>query len=95
MRKLTSKIILFRTKLKQVVVIMDREGVSYSNFDRRFLGKLGLFTMLQDFYAERLHKVYVLHINWVFKMIYNMVKPFISAKTNEKVIYFYSDGYNK
>ncbi len=64
---------------------MDREGVSYSNFDKRFMGKMGLFNLLQDFYAERLHKVYILHINWVFKTIYALVKPFISARTTEKV----------
>jgi hypothetical protein len=64
---------------------MDREGVSYSNFDKRFLGKMGLFSMLQDFYAERLHRTYVLHINWVFKMIYKLVRPFISTRTSEKV----------
>jgi hypothetical protein len=72
---------------------MDREGVSYSNFDKRFLGKMGLFGMLQDFYAERLHKIYILHINWVFRMIYNLTKPFVSTRTKKKVLICKIDGY--
>jgi hypothetical protein len=65
---------------------MDREDMGMANFDRRFMGKRGLISVLQDFYAERLFKVYVLHVNWVFRMIFGMVKPFMSARTMEKVI---------
>ena len=67
-------------------MIVDRENVTMSNFDRRFIGKMGLFSLLQDFYAERLHKIFVLHINWLFRMLFNIVKPFLSEKTKEKVI---------
>jgi hypothetical protein len=74
-----------RTDKKQVVVIVDRENMGLANFDRRFMGKRGLISVLQDFYAERLHKIYVLHINWVFRMIFSMVRPFLSARTVEKI----------
>ena len=74
--------------MKQLVVIVDRENVTMSNFDRRFIGKMGLFSVLQDFYAERLHKIFVLHINWIFRMIFNIVKPFLSEKTKDKVIQY-------
>ncbi len=65
---------------------MDRENSGYANFDRRFLGKMNFANMLQDYYAERLHKVYILHVNWVFKMIHGIVRPFMSKKTVSKVL---------
>jgi hypothetical protein len=86
--KLISNIILFRTDKKQVVVIMDRENMGMANFDRRFMGKRGLITVLQDFYAERLFKVYVLHVNWLFRMLFKMVRPMMSARTTEKVNFY-------
>ena len=49
------------------------------------LGKTGLAQLMQDFYAERLHKIYILHVNWIFKMMYNIIKVFLSKKTKEKV----------
>ena len=64
---------------------MDRENTSYANFDRRFLGQMGLASVLQDFYAERLDRVYILHVNWIYKSIFAMVKPFLSEKTKSKV----------
>jgi hypothetical protein len=64
---------------------MDRENTTYANFDRRFLGQRNLITSLQDFYAERLHRIYILHLNWLFKTIFAMVKPFLSERTKSKV----------
>ncbi len=77
-------IINFRKGIKQVCCIIDRENVSYANFDKRFLGKMNLASMLQDYYAERLHRVYILHVNWLFKMIKGIIKPFLSEKTISK-----------
>lgn len=54
--------------------------------------------MLQDYYAERLHRVYILHVNFVFKMIHSLIKPFLSEKTKGKVnliIYLIIDDNNK
>lgn len=66
---------------------MDRENSGYANFDRRFFGKINLANMLQDYYAERLHKVYIIHVNWVFKILHGIVKPFMSEKTLSKVCF--------
>lgn len=44
-----------------------------------------LLGMLQDYYAERLAAVYILHVNWFFRLIYAIVKPFLSRKTTDKV----------
>jgi hypothetical protein len=71
--------------IKQICVIMDRENTGWANFDRRFLGKMNLATILQDYYAERLHAVYILHVNWIFRSIFAMVKPFVAENTKNKM----------
>lgn len=80
------------TKLMQekgvykIVVIWDRDGFSRKNFDT------GMFTLMkqiigimQDFYAERLGAVYILHSNWFFKTVMAAIKPFLADKTKEKI----------
>ena len=44
-----------------------------------------LVTMLQDFYAERLGALYIIHLNWFFWAMYQVIKPFLSSKTKEKI----------
>ena len=46
-------------------------------------------SMLQDYYAERLAKFYVVGANWLYKMLYAVIKPFLSKKTKEKVHLLY------
>ena len=41
--------------------------------------------MLQDYYAERLEVAYILHINWFFRLMYGIFKPFLSKKTRDKI----------
>ena len=68
-------------------MIYDRFGWRKSvNFDKRLMSLVKrLVGMLQDYYAERLAAVYILHINWFFRLIYAIVKPFLSSKTTSKV----------
>jgi hypothetical protein len=70
----------------KIVVIWDRNGFSRKNFDT------GMFTLIkqiigimQDFYAERLAAVYILHSNWFFKTIMAAIKPFLADKTKDKI----------
>ena len=42
-------------------------------------------SLLQDFYAERLSMVYVLHANWLYKLAYGIIKPFLAKKTKDKI----------
>lgn len=77
------------TGTKQICVIADRTNTGWKNFDRRLFGQMGLMRVLQDFYAERLHKVYVLHVNWVFRAIHKMVSPLMAKKTTSKVLIFF------
>ena len=70
-----------------MVCIYDRKGFSYSkNFDKKMFSVLKkLVSILQDCYAERLFRIYVLDVNWVFKMLYAVVKPFLDVKTKAKI----------
>lgn len=71
---------------KQICVIYDRGEMTSANRDS---GLISLFrqlvSMLQDFYAERLGALYILHVNWFFWAIFKIIRPFLSKKTSEKI----------
>jgi hypothetical protein len=76
-----------RNKVDQFVVIYDRTGVSYSNVDSRLIGlvkKLGV--MLQDYYAERLSRCFILHVNWLYHMLFKVMSPLMQEKTKNKMV---------
>lgn len=65
--------------------IIDRENSSLKNVDQRMIYKVELTQMMQDFYSERVHKIYILHVNWIYRMMYKIVSVFLSNRTKEKV----------
>ena len=70
----------------QIVIIYDREGFEKKNFDTKLAGVLkSLIKILQDYYAERLAMMYVLHPNWFYKVVFGMIKPFLDEKTRQKI----------
>ena len=70
----------------QIAVLYDRGGMTSENKDPNLINMMKtLAGMLQDFYAERLAAVYVLHVNWLYWLIFQAVKPLINKKTREKV----------
>ena len=71
---------------KKICVIHDRGGMTSKNKDSRLieLGK-SMSGMLQDFYAERLASFYVLHVNWLYWLMYQVMKPMINKKTRDKI----------
>jgi hypothetical protein len=70
----------------QVCVIYDRGEMTDENRDNNLIQMMRTLSgMLQDFYAERLGAVYVLHINWFYWVMYQMVKPLIQRKTGDKI----------
>lgn len=71
--------------IEKIVAIVDRSNVGLSNIDYKMLGQSGIIQMLQDFYAERLHAVYVLHVNWIFRMVFKLISPFMNEKTTSKL----------
>jgi len=70
----------------KIVVVYDRRGYDKSNQDPKSIdaGKQ-LTPILQDYYPERLHCFYVIGANWFYRMMFGIVKAFVSKKTLEKI----------
>jgi hypothetical protein len=43
-------------------------------------------SILQDNYAERLHKIIILYPNLFFKSVFAVIKPFLSQRSKDKFI---------
>lgn len=60
-------------------MIYDRNGMTSDNRDTSLMTFTTKFvSLLQDFYAERLSMIYVLHANWLYKLAFGIVKPFLA-----------------
>ncbi|KAL4435081.1 hypothetical protein ABPG74_003574 [Tetrahymena malaccensis] len=71
-----------------ISIIWDREGFNIKNVDYKLFETFKqLNQVIQDNYAERIYKVYILYPNWFFKTIYALVKPFLTERTKQKVIF--------
>ncbi|XP_009359870.1 sec14 cytosolic factor [Pyrus x bretschneideri] len=70
---------------EKFVSIADIEGWGYTNSDVR--GYLAALTILQDCYPERLGKLFLVHVPYVFMTAWKMVYPFIDSKTKKKIIF--------
>ncbi len=42
-------------------------------------------SLLQEYYAERLAMFYVIGANWLYKIAFAVIKPFLAQKTKDKV----------
>eukprot|EP00455_Lapot_gusevi_P011218 TRINITY_DN15166_c0_g1_i3.p1 TRINITY_DN15166_c0_g1~~TRINITY_DN15166_c0_g1_i3.p1 ORF type:complete len:226 (+),score=48.13 TRINITY_DN15166_c0_g1_i3:58-678(+) len=70
----------------KICVIYDREGMSRKNFDLSLLTVAkSIVGVLQDYYAERLGRLYILNVNWFFWTIYKVVSPLLSQRTRDKI----------
>lgn len=71
----------------KITVIWDRHGFEkHKNYDERAFEFMKKFTkIVQENYAERLHKMYILNANWFFKLVFNTVKNFMSKNTRRKI----------
>ncbi|KAH9329172.1 hypothetical protein KI387_001280, partial [Taxus chinensis] len=67
---------------EKFIIIADLEGWGYRNSDIR--GSLISIEMLQDFYPERLGKVFMIHVPYLFWALWKMIYPFIDKVTKEK-----------
>jgi len=48
--------------------------------------------IVQNSYPERLGMICIVEINWIFKIAFTVLKPFLSKRTLDKVIIFpYND----
>ncbi|KAL8230462.1 hypothetical protein R6Q57_000240 [Mikania cordata] len=78
-------IIRIPTGQEKFVVIGDLQGWGYSCSDIH--GYLAALSILQDYYPERLGKMFILHVPYVFMAAWKMVYPFIDEKTKEKIVF--------
>ncbi|XP_077234516.1 sec14 cytosolic factor-like [Tasmannia lanceolata] len=74
---------------EKVVGILDLSHIAYKNLDAR--GLITAFQFLQDYYPERLAKMYILHMPWIFVSVWSMVSRFLEKATLEKVLIVKSD----
>nr|XP_023885340.1 phosphatidylinositol transfer protein 3-like [Quercus suber] len=70
---------------EKFVFIADLEGWGYSNSDIR--AYLGALSILQDFYPERLGKVFIIHAPYIFMTVWKIVYPFIDKNTKKKILF--------
>lgn len=72
---------------EKIVVIYDRSGFEKKNFDNKIMTFAKKFvSLLQDYYAERLACFYIVNANWFFKLMYGVIKPFLTQRTKDKMI---------
>lgn len=67
---------------EQFVGVVDCAGIKSSNADLALCQEL--FRYL-DFYAERFGGSYVINTNWMFTLLYRMLKGFMPKATQEKI----------
>ncbi|KAL7161963.1 hypothetical protein ACSBR2_042442 [Camellia fascicularis] len=70
---------------EKFVVICDLEGWGYANSDIR--AYLGALSILQDYYPERLGKLFIIHVPYIFMAVWKVVHPFIDDNTKKKIMF--------
>ncbi|KAH7653709.1 Phosphatidylinositol transfer protein SEC14 and related proteins protein [Dioscorea alata] len=70
---------------EKFTVIGDLQGWGYSNCDIR--AYLAALDILQNNYPERLGKVYLVHVPYLFMKAYKIIYPFIDKRTREKIVF--------
>ncbi|RDX89867.1 Random slug protein 5 [Mucuna pruriens] len=74
---------------EKFVGIAELKGWGYSNSDVR--GYLSALTILQDYYPERLGKLYIVNAPYIFIKVWQIVYPFIDNKTKKKIVFVEKD----
>ncbi|XP_047156442.1 sec14 cytosolic factor-like [Vigna umbellata] len=65
--------------------IAELKGWGYSNSDVR--GYLGALSVLQDYYPERLGKLFIVNAPYIFMKVWQIIYPFIDNKTKKKIVF--------
>ncbi|KAG6489920.1 hypothetical protein ZIOFF_051201 [Zingiber officinale] len=65
--------------------IGDLKGWGYSNSDLR--AYLAALDIMQNYYPERLGKVFLIHVPYVFMTVWKIIYPFIDQKTKKKFVF--------
>lgn len=72
--------------LEKICILIDYENFQLSKAPPLSTARLTL-DILQKYNPERVHRYYVLNPPMVFRLFWNIVKPFVSAATKEKTIF--------
>ncbi|XWS60187.1 hypothetical protein CRYUN_Cryun07bG0014100 [Craigia yunnanensis] len=64
---------------------MDLEGWGYANSDIR--AYLAAISLMQDYYPERLGKLFIVHAPYIFLTAWKIVYPFIDNRTRKKIVF--------
>ncbi|PON98536.1 CRAL-TRIO lipid binding domain containing protein [Trema orientale] len=70
---------------EKFVAIGDLQGWGYANSDIR--GYVAALSILQDCYPERLGKLFLVHVPYIFMTAWKMVYPFIDNNTKKKIMF--------
>ncbi|XP_057995674.1 uncharacterized protein LOC110637674 isoform X2 [Hevea brasiliensis] len=70
---------------EKFVVIGDLQGWGYANSDIR--GYLASLSILQDYYPERLGKMFIVHAPYIFMAVWKIIYPFIDNNTRKKIAF--------
>ncbi|KAK6147909.1 hypothetical protein DH2020_018821 [Rehmannia glutinosa] len=70
---------------EKFTIIGDLQGYGYCNSD--FRGNLAAVSILQDYYPERLGKLYNIHVPYIFMKMWKIVSPFIDKNTRKKIVF--------
>ncbi|XP_068658331.1 sec14 cytosolic factor [Aristolochia californica] len=74
---------------EKLVGVLDLQNISYRNIDAR--GLITGFQFLQAYYPERLAKLYMVNMPWIFVSVWNFVSRFLEKATLEKVVVVKND----
>uniref|UniRef100_M8CLV2 Uncharacterized protein n=1 Tax=Aegilops tauschii TaxID=37682 RepID=M8CLV2_AEGTA len=65
--------------------VIDLRGWGYANCDIR--GYVAALDIMQSYYPERLGRVFLIHVPYMFMAAWKMVYPFIDDKTKKKFVF--------
>ncbi|KAL6011789.1 hypothetical protein ACLOJK_002255 [Asimina triloba] len=70
---------------EKFIAIGDLQGWGYSNCDiRAYIASLDI---MQNYYPERLGKVFLVHVPYIFMAAWKIVYPFIDDNTKKKFVF--------
>ncbi|XP_061337663.1 uncharacterized protein LOC133284618 [Gastrolobium bilobum] len=70
---------------EKFLAIADIKGWGYANSDLR--GYLNALAILQDYYPERLGKLFIVHAPSLFMKVWKIVNTFIDSNTKKKILF--------
>ncbi|XP_065853497.1 uncharacterized protein [Euphorbia lathyris] len=70
---------------EKFMAIADLEGWGYTHCDIR--AYIAALSILQDCYPERLAKMFIVHVPYIFMTAWKVIYPFIDSKTKKKIVF--------